>query len=307
MTKYETVNRTDSKAHEQGQRRVQEENGMKELPAESGPPEALSDAQEREQKEGLLQRRHELKNYHFQKRPRIKKEAFKDLEVDDIDLVRIAVIGPTGSGKTSLIGTLQRALKEPQTAMVEWDSVVDREGTIVLEEHYVQKKIRLIDTRGFLVGYDQLEDELLKIVSGRIRPGDEIVRNYDKEGNQEPTTAARMPASALSNYAHAVIFVVKGDDPCLMDGTYRDKLQKIRETFCHEGYPPVTVITFLDKLHKEDKDAAFKWCPRQRDIPARQPSSLQITIHMSTTRRPSKWIEPLLTSWILLCAPRKDL
>ena len=61
------------------------------------------------------------------------------------------------------------------------------------------------------------------------------MRNYDKEGNQEPTTAARMPASALSNYAHAVIFVVKGDDPCLMDGTYRDKLQKIRETFCHEG------------------------------------------------------------------------
>ena len=43
-------------------------------------------------------------NYDFQKCPRIKKEAFQDLEVDDIYLIRIAVIGPSGTGKTSLVG-----------------------------------------------------------------------------------------------------------------------------------------------------------------------------------------------------------
>ena len=43
-------------------------------------------------------------NYDFHKCPRIKKEAFQDLVVDDIDLIRIAVIGPTGAGKTSLLG-----------------------------------------------------------------------------------------------------------------------------------------------------------------------------------------------------------
>ena len=44
-------------------------------------------------------------NYDFQKCPRIKEEAFQHLDVDDIDLMRIALIGPTGAGKTSLIGT----------------------------------------------------------------------------------------------------------------------------------------------------------------------------------------------------------
>ena len=61
----------------------------------------LKERKRQEEEELLL---HELMNYDFHKCPRIKKEAFQDLEVDDIDLVRIAVIGATSSGKTSLIG-----------------------------------------------------------------------------------------------------------------------------------------------------------------------------------------------------------
>ena len=59
---------------------------------------------EGEERERVLQLRRELLNYDFRKCPKIKKEAFKDLEVDDTDLIRIALIGPTGSGKTSLVG-----------------------------------------------------------------------------------------------------------------------------------------------------------------------------------------------------------
>ena len=59
---------------------------------------------ERKEREAVLQLRRELLNYNFHECPRIKKEAFKDLEVDDTDLIRIALIGPTGSGKTSLVG-----------------------------------------------------------------------------------------------------------------------------------------------------------------------------------------------------------
>lgn len=65
----------------------------------------------------------------------------------------------------TLQGTLQRALEEPQTAT---DPDLERcEGTFVLEEHYVQKKIRVVDTRGFFVSDEQLEDELLDILFGR--------------------------------------------------------------------------------------------------------------------------------------------
>ena len=61
---------------------------------------------ERKQKEQerFLKLKSELMNYDFHKCPRIKKESFRDLEVDDIDLVRIALIGPTGSGKSTFVG-----------------------------------------------------------------------------------------------------------------------------------------------------------------------------------------------------------
>ena len=61
------------------------------------------------------------------------------------------------------------------------------------------------------------------------------MRNYDKQGaNQESYDVARR-APALSKYAHAVIFVVKANDPRLKDGKYKDTLQKIREHFREDG------------------------------------------------------------------------
>ena len=41
--------------------------------------------------------------------------------------------------------------------------------------------------------------------------------------------------SDLSEYVHTVIFVVDANDPHLIDGTYRNKLQNIREHLYQEG------------------------------------------------------------------------
>jgi len=128
------VDRTDPNAGNQGRQQAREENEqrMKELEAEMARErdQALREAQqrarcedenerkrleqqkrEREEKERKLKEeqafyelQNDLMNYDFQTCPRIKKESFRDLDVDDLDLVRIALIGPTGSGKTSFVG-----------------------------------------------------------------------------------------------------------------------------------------------------------------------------------------------------------
>lgn len=213
-----------------------------------------------EEEEELLQLRNELMNYDFQECPRINKEAFQDLEVDDIHFVRIVVMGPVGTGKTSFVGTLQRALKESQTAS-DPDLYCGREGTRILEEHYLQKNIRMVDTRGFSVMDEELEDEMLDIMFGRLRPGEEIVRSYDREGDRELYITPRRDKT-LSECVHSVIFVVNGNDLLLMDGKYRDKLQNFREFLNKEGYVPVSAITFLDKPTLKEKDAAFKMAQR---------------------------------------------
>ena len=64
----------------------------------------------------------------------------------------------------NLLGTLQRAIGEPQVAFEQGTGKV---GTIVLEEYYVQKNIRMVDTRGVFESDEELLDECLKIMSGR--------------------------------------------------------------------------------------------------------------------------------------------
>ena len=128
------MDRTDPTARAQGQRKAQEENEnrMRELheEMERNRQQALHEAQERARIEDDEQRRHldhqrrqreererkqkeeekfcklkdALINYDFQTSPRIKKESFRDLMVNDIDVLRIALIGPFGSGKSSFVG-----------------------------------------------------------------------------------------------------------------------------------------------------------------------------------------------------------
>ena len=73
------------------------------------------------------------------------------------------------------------------------------------------------------------------------------MRNYDQQGvNQELNTAAKQ-TRALSEFAHAVIFVVKANDPRLKDGKYKDTLQKIREHFRQDGktFNPLAHLTWF--------------------------------------------------------------
>lgn len=57
-----------------------------------------------EEEKEFLDLKNALMNYDFKKSPRIQKEIYGNLDGSDIDVVRIALFGPTGSGKTTLIG-----------------------------------------------------------------------------------------------------------------------------------------------------------------------------------------------------------
>ena len=128
------MDRTDPNAARQGREQAEQENqeSMRRLQSEleRGREQAIREAQERaryedeEERQRLERQRlkreeeerklkeeisfHQLKDalmsYDLQQCPRIKKESFRDLDIEDMDGVRIALIGPAGSGKTSFIG-----------------------------------------------------------------------------------------------------------------------------------------------------------------------------------------------------------
>ena len=61
-------------------------------------------------------------------------------------------------------GTLQRALGEIEVSAFEQPF---EEGNTLFTEYYVQRKIQMIETKGFYVNDEGLLDELLQIMSGR--------------------------------------------------------------------------------------------------------------------------------------------
>ena len=58
--------------------------------------------------------------------------------------------------------------------------------------------------------------------------------NQSRDGLQELNTVARKTA-AFSKYIHAVILVLKANDPRLEEGIYKGTLQKIRDYFRTHG------------------------------------------------------------------------
>ena len=74
----------------------------------------------------------------------------------------------------------------------------------------------------------------------RTRLGEEIKREYDdpvkqsRDEYQDPNTVARKP-TAFSKHIHAVILVLKANDPRLEEGIYRGTLQWIRNHFQTRG------------------------------------------------------------------------
>ena len=78
------------------------------------------------------------------------------------------------------------------------------------------------------------------------------MRTYDRQGASQEPDAASKQAPGLSKFAHAVVFVVKANDPRLTDGKYKDTLQKIREHFREDGndniYLPEWFIPLINKI-----------------------------------------------------------
>eukprot|EP00058_Branchiostoma_floridae_P026006 XP_002611496.1 hypothetical protein BRAFLDRAFT_63869 [Branchiostoma floridae] len=100
---------------------------------------------------------------------------FSGLDIRDMREggVRIGLLGPIGSGKSSFINTCERALKPELRKGTAEIQTGHGEGTIVLQEFLddIDNGFRLVDTRGlFRHNIDEFK-ALADIIYGRIKPG----------------------------------------------------------------------------------------------------------------------------------------
>ena len=164
----------------------------------------------------LCRLRYQLKNYTFG--DKIKLDSFLGLEIDDVTQLRIGVFGPAGSGKSSFINTVERVVRQTDKGSVPVTSCRGEEGTIILQDYLPELFFHLVDTRGFFKYNSNEIIEFQNVLSGKIQPGEIIVR--PKKGQVNQQEMHRCPE--FGQRLHGAIIVLKANDPRLNKGNLRD-------------------------------------------------------------------------------------
>ena len=210
--------------------REEEEASRREQYRQQRQREIAEEEQKRLQLEAeLCRRRDELFNYTFGNKTRL--DNFLGLQIEDVTQLRIGVFGPTGSGKSCFINTCERTVRQTEKGTAP-DSTTGQEGTITLQDYLSEMFFRLVDTRGFFHYNANETTEFENILTGKIQPGDYIVRPVDgqataaQEMYQKPEFWQRL---------HGIIIVVKANDPRLREGALRDYLKPVRDMLRKNG------------------------------------------------------------------------
>lgn len=152
--------------------------------------------------------------------------AFDKLSVSDMTQLRIAMFGPTGSGKSCFINTCEKSVRQADRGSAP-ESSTGGEGTIVLEDYLPEMFFKLVDTRGFFDYNEDESREFRDILAGRIKSGDVIRR-----GDPVRASCEGVP---FVDALHGVIFVLKANDVRLQNESLKKYLNPMREIILKSG------------------------------------------------------------------------
>ncbi|XP_019647561.1 PREDICTED: uncharacterized protein LOC109487894 isoform X2 [Branchiostoma belcheri] len=200
----------------------------------------------KEVKETYLRIKNDLEEYEVGSKLRLGK--FFPADVKEMENINIAMIGPTGSGKSSFINIAEKVMMGEATAITQ---STGKEGTIHLEEYLTKFNFRLIDTRGYFELDKGWSEELQKILTGRIRPGMTIERSTD-EAAFAPEQHERADDAPLGEQIHGVICVMVDKDPRLKQ--YRERMKSMKDYLRAKGYSPLAALAFENENDFKDED-----------------------------------------------------
>ena len=208
--------------------------------------QAKEQTKKREEEEKCLQLetelcrlRDEFSNYKFGNKTRL--DNFLGLQIKDVTQLRIGVFGPSGSGKSCFINTCERTVRQTEKGTAS-DSTTGQEETITLQDYLSEMFFRLVDTRGFFYyNADELA-EFEDILTGKIQPGDEIVR--PEEGQARGVQGIHQ-RTEFRQRMHGIIFVVNANNPRLEEDLLRHNLEPFRDILRETGKVLIIFFTIL--------------------------------------------------------------
>ena len=187
----------------------------------------------------LCRLRDEFSNYKFGNKTML--DNFLGLQIKNVTQLRIGVFGPSGSGKSCFINTCERTVRQTEKGTAS-DSTTGQEETITLQDYLSEMFFRLVDTRGFFYYNANEAAEFEDILTGKIQPGDEIVR--PEEGQARGVQGIHQ-RTEFRQRMHGIIFVVNANNPRLEEDLLRHNLEPFRDILRETGKVLIIFFTIL--------------------------------------------------------------
>ena len=171
------------------------------------------------------------------------------------------MFGDAGAGRSSFICTCERTVRETKrgTAPVGGEG---KEVTVTLRDYLPEMFFRLVDTRCFFSHNAEEVEEFMKILEGKIRSGQKLVRSFAFQQASDPEMKLT-PRPAFKDRLHGIIFVVQGSSPRLRHGKLGDKMRPFRYILKKMGNVClvflVMVSTFIDPVHKVKNPSSYAY------------------------------------------------
>ena len=172
------------------------------------------------------------------------------------------MFGPPGSGKSSFICTCERTVRETErgTAPV---GGTGAEVTLTIRDYLPEMFFHLVDTRCFFSFSTEEVEEFRKILGGKIRSGQKLVRSLSSQQASVPKMKLN-PRPAFKDRLHGIIFIVKGTCPRL--GNYhhdRDEMRQFRDILNEMGNVCLVFLvmlsTFIGPVHKAKNPSSYAY------------------------------------------------
>lgn len=166
----------------------------------------------------ICRRRDELYKYRFGDKIRL--DSFRGLSIEDVTRLRIGVFGPTGSGISCFINMCERVVRQTEMGAAVF-AATGQQVTVALQDYLPEMFFHLVDTKGFFSLSENTYAEFRDILFGKLQPGDKIECGYDvASADDEVYQCPQCPM--FGDRIHGVIFVIKGNSPCLLEGAFQN-------------------------------------------------------------------------------------
>ncbi|KAJ0057967.1 hypothetical protein NL108_007178 [Boleophthalmus pectinirostris] len=177
------------------------------------------------------------------------------LTKDEVQHIRIMLYGPTGSGKSSFINSVERILRDRVTSQALSDSIGGSSFTKKYRTHSIKKDSSSYYPFVFtdVMGLEKerkkgaCPEDIALAFKGHVKDG----YTFNPQTSISPTDPFYNSSPTMNDKTHVLVCVVSASTGHLLGNEHLEKIRDVRLEASDLGIPQIVVLTKIDEACPE--------------------------------------------------------